>query len=204
MKRASKLIIIFVTVILLLGVGVVGIIMLPWNAMFWYSEYIIPDPSKPQITREKFPFKLTYELNGEKIVIEDTMICEYVGNEWDGVGDEKSRIWCMKLKSGGDTIDLWEGYNKGKKQKIIWGVSPEYYMGDVNDAEEHRKPNKDECLYPGMTEEDFYNHYIELQTMDLKDDVPEEEIIDKKKLLKYGIKILSWECKKPIENTFVD
>lgn len=76
-------------------------------------------------------------------------------------------------------------------------------MGDVNDDGEHRKPSKDECLYPGMTQDDFYYHYIELQTMD-SNDVPTEEIIDKKRLLKYGIKIISWECRKPIENIFVD
>lgn len=201
MKKVIISITVLTSTILVLTVAY---IMLPWTGMYLYGEFAVEEPKKPQKTLESFPFTLVYELNGKKIVIEDTMVCKYTGSEWYGEVDTKSRTWGMELESGGDAIVLWEGKNKkGEEQKVIWGVSPEYYMGDVNDDGEYKEPDKDDILYPGMTEDEYRNLYIELQTM-ASDGVPEEEGISKKELLKYGIKIISWKCRQPIKNKFVD
>lgn len=181
---------------------VVVCITAPWAYMYLYGKYVVAEPPKPEIVNESFPFTLVYKLEGKKKVIKDTMICQYTGSEWDGEDDVQSRTWDVKLKSGEHEIVLWEGVtSSGDRQRIICGVEPEYYMGDV--ADDRMQLEIDETnLISGMTEEEFYYSYLLLQTMD-SDDGIEEETIDKKELLsKYQIEILSWECRKPIKNKF--
>lgn len=181
---------------------VIGYLTLPWILISFYGEFVVPEPAKPQITQESFPFTLVYESGGEEKVIEDTMLCKYTGSEWPGTGETKVRTWEMELASGGDAIVLWEGKSKkGKEQKVIWGVSPEYYMGDMEDKSGYMKPDEDDYFYPGMTEEEYLNIYVEVRTM--SSDGVTEDIIGRKKLQeKYGIKIVRWECRQPIQNEF--
>lgn len=192
------------TLIATILVLVVAYIALPWILMYLYGEFTVAEPKKPQITQENFPFTLVYELNGKEIVIEDTMICKYMGSEWYGEGNTKSRIWGMELESGGDSIVLWEGENsQGEKQKIIGGVEPKYYMDDVSDDGEYEKPDKDDILYPGMTEDEYRYSYVILQTIDSGGGIDEEAVEKEELLSKYGIKILSWKCRQPIQNNFI-
>ena len=44
---------------------------------------------KPAITEGEFPFSITYELDGERVTIEDVYKVHYVRN--DGYADTKSR-----------------------------------------------------------------------------------------------------------------
>lgn len=178
-------------------------LMLPWVAIYLYGSFKTEEPEKPQITQESFPFTLVYEWNGKEIVIEDTMICKYTGSDWYMKDNKKSRTWGMELKSGGDFIVLWEGENAQKeKQKIIAGVEPEYYMDDVNDDEEYEQVNREDNLFPGMTEEEYRNSYLLLQTVDSEGGIDEEAVGKEELLSKYGIKILSWKCREPIKNNF--
>lgn len=196
---------------ILISILVVGILMaaffylmLPWVAMYLYGNFKTEEPEKPQITQESFPFTLVYELNGKEIVIEDTMICKYTGSDWYMNDNTKSRTWDMELKSGGESIVLWEGENAQKeKQKIIIGVEPEYYMDDVNDDEEYEYVDQEDNLFPGMTEEEYRNSYLLLQTVDLEGGIDEEVVGQEELLSKYGIKIVSWKCREPIKNNFI-
>lgn len=197
--------------IILISILVVGIViaavfflMLPWIAIYLYGALETEEPEKPQITQESFPFTLVYELNGKEIVIEDTMICKYTGSDWYMNDNKKTRTWGMELKSGGDSIVLWEGENAQKeKQKIIIGVEPEYYMDDVNEDEKYEHVDQEDNLFPGMTEEEYRNSYLLLQTVDSEGEI-DEEVVGKEELLpKYGIKILSWKCREPIKNNFI-
>lgn len=179
-------------------------LMLPWVVIYLYGSFKTEEPEKPQITQESFPFTLVYEWNGKEIVIEDTMICKYTGSDWYMKDNKKSRTWGMELKSGGDFIVLWEGENAQKeKQKIIAGVEPEYYMDDVNDDEEYEQVNREDNLFPGMTEEEYRNSYLLLQTVDSEGGIDEEAVGKEELLSKYGIKILSWKCREPIKNNFI-
>lgn len=197
--------------IILISILVVGILMaaafylmLPWVVIYLYGSFKTEEPEKPQITQESFPFTLVYEWNGKEIVIEDTMICKYTGSDWYMKDNKKSRTWGMELKSGGDFIVLWEGENAQKeKQKIIAGVEPEYYMDDVNDDEEYEQVNREDNLFPGMTEEEYRNSYLLLQTVDSEGGIDEEAVGKEELLSKYGIKILSWKCREPIKNNFI-
>lgn len=175
----------------------------PWTLMYLYGKFGVADPKKPLITEEIFPFTLVYELNGRRIIIEDKMICKYIGSEWHGQEDGKSRTWAMELESGGDSIVLWEGKNsQGERQRIIGGVEPEYYMDDVNDDYKYELPDKEDFLYPGMTEEEYRYSYLILETTDSDGGIDEDAIVTKRALSKYGINILSWKCRSPIKNRF--
>lgn len=117
--------------------------------------------------------------------------------------NRKSRTWGVELKSGDDSIVLWEGENAQKeKQKIIAGVEPEYYMDDVNDDEEYEQVGREDNLFPGMTEEEYRNSYLLLQTIDSDGGIDEEAVGKEELLSQYGIKILSWKCRQPIRNDF--
>ena len=203
MNKKLILTIIVTTIIAVSAVFYAVVYISPWSIMYLYGQFCVPEPAEPSITEESFPFTLDYELNGKKKVIEDTMICKYTGSEWYGTSDEKSRTWGMKLKSGKDAVVLWEGKNKrGEQQRIVWGVDPAYFMGDGDDVKKYELPDKEYFFYPGMTEEEYYNTYIELETKE-SDGLIDEESLGKRKLLeKYGIKILNWECALPIENSF--
>ncbi len=203
MNKKLILTIIVTTIIAVSAVFYAVVYISPWSIMYLYGQFCVPEPAEPSITEESFPFTLVYELNGKKKVIEDTMICKYTGSEWYGTSDEKSRTWGMKLKSGKDAVVLWEGKNKrGEQQRIVWGVDPAYFMGDGDDVKKYELPDKEYFFYPGMTEEEYYNSYIELETTE-SDGLIDEESLGKRKLLeKYGIKILNWECALPIENSF--
>lgn len=201
------------------GVFVLGLAlcMLPDNLLYWYGLYVLEEPAKPVTEEASFPFTLTYEVNGERKVIQDIFTCRYSGSEWTFGADEKVRTWEMELDSGGDSIILWEGKNKkGLTERIVWGVTPEYYMGDTESEEEieqlekmgkYEEPTKEDYLYPHMTKMDYYNTFIELQTVESEDpnDVSSSVVAeDKKRLAKYGIKIIDWKCKQPIKNRFID
>ena len=67
--------------------------------------FLLLNPPKPGITYGEFPFRLTYELNGEIKVIEDTIIAEF-----DGFSTPTSagiyRVWKTRLKSGNERLTL--------------------------------------------------------------------------------------------------
>lgn len=196
--------------IILISALVAGILMaaafyltLPWAAIYFYGKFKTEEPEKPQITQESFPFTLVYEWNGKEVVIKDTMICKYTGSDWYMKDNKKSRTWSMELKSGGDSIVLWEGENAQKeKQKIIAGVEPEYYMDDVNGDEEYGWPDREDDLFPGMADGEYRNSYLLLQTADSEGGIDEEALGKEELLSKYGIKIVSWKCRQPIKNIF--
>ena len=152
-----------------------------------------PDP--PEITYGEFPFRLTYELNGEIIVIEDTIICEYNGiPNWT----YPKREWKSHLKSANERIillnfrPLGEATENGDNMLELYFDygNAEYYMGDINSAyagESAREPKIGRVNY--ILENSSGNivyHFF------LADTVYE----------RYGIKILSWEVSPPIENRF--
>lgn len=145
-----------------------------------------PNPPQPSITYGEFPFRLEYELNGKRMIIEDTLICEYDGiGANEGVG--KYRKWKQRLASGnanGDFVILEE---ISKFEKIgFYPGSAEYYM---NDSKWHRENNSS-----------FPNAWI-LEEGNVTGDsfLEEDELLEK-----YHIKLISWEPSPPIENSFID
>lgn len=200
----KKVIILIVSLPVAAMVCAVIYLSLPWTIMALYAEFCVPEPEQPVIAEESFPFTMVYELNGKEIMIEDKMICKYAGSECNEGDFVKYRTWDMKLESGGDSIVLWEGKNrKGEKQRIVLELDPAYYMDDVGGKyDAYETPDQDCFFYPEMAEEEYHSWYVALETTDSDGDIDSDRIRTKKKLSKYGIKIVSWKCRQPIENSF--
>ena len=149
------------------------------------SSCLQPAPPRPEITYGEFPFRLVYELNGEEIVVEDTVVCKFDGFGLSWGGDGKWRKWKSYLASNGEQDVLLLVVNK--EMKIFYSVGgADYYMGD-----------KKEYVYaPDYTYHQFPNAYYSNRN-GLSGLILADKLLDK-----YGIKLISFEPSDPIQNTF--
>jgi hypothetical protein len=194
-KRKASLVVLAVILIPLAFIFYVTV--LPWLILGAGSVFlpaVLPNPPKPQITYREFPFTLVYEVNGERKVINDTLICEFDGFK-GGVFLDKYREWKGTLASGKDRIVLWSGRNvdgileysgEVKSLKIYYDPGPAcYYMGDIERGEfEHGFPNawflEEKQDGPGA------DGILDAQTMQER----------------FSIKLIDWSYTPPIKNTF--
>lgn len=97
MSKVKKILVVFG--ILLMAVVAVFFFMLiyPWICL-WLGLMLMPNPPKPTVCYEEFPFTLTYELNGEVKTIKDAAICEFDGYHKRTEAGQ-SRKWITYLKS---------------------------------------------------------------------------------------------------------
>lgn len=167
-------------VILVISILVIGFLSMPWLLIFTGIQQE-PDPPRPEITYGEFPFRLEYEINGQRKVIEDTLICEY-----DGVGmDEgrgKYRKWKKILATGKERITLLKADDT--KEIYYSPGSANYYMGDYGDATyKHNFPNASIKQTNGS--------------------IVSNGLINADQLLEeYNIKLISWDYTPPIKNRF--
>ncbi len=153
----------------------------------------------PDIKYGEFPFVVEYEKDGEKYVIEDTVVCEFYDYD-HSAWLTKPRTWNCYLKSGDeDKRIIFEEHNSksivepnrlNERQRLVlnYGMA-EYYMGD---------PNSRSLIYAKPF---FYydeNYYISEKVLDVN-----VEKMSEKELEKYfNIKIIRFEFSKPIKNSF--
>lgn len=160
--------------------GALGVIaalpIIGWIILF-ISMLLSPNPPKPKVKYGEFPFKIEYEINGEKKLIEDSVVCEFDGIGWDEAHG-KFHKWKWYLKSGNSTdVVIFSEINSSFHIYYYVG-SPEYYMGDVNENEQYALHS------PG-----FWNN-------------GDGKYLDNRGLTKYGIKLINWEHSSPIVNEF--
>ncbi|CAM3016916.1 hypothetical protein PASE110613_12560 [Paenibacillus sediminis] len=172
---------------LLLVIAIVAFFSLPWILIF-IGIQSQPNPPRPEITYGEFPFRLEYEIKGERKVIQDTLICEFDGFGADE-GRGKYRKWKQRLASGnvsGDFVIL-EKLNELEKIGFYPG-SADYYM---NDSEWYKENNSS-----------FPNAWL---VKNEKGDVSGEDYLEEDQLFeKYHIKLISWEPSPPIKNSFIE
>lgn len=145
---------------------------------------------KPEITYGEFPIKLTYELDGEIIVIEDTVVCEFDGFEVLGEAG-KYRKWKSHLKSGNTGLTMLRVEDEALTYEIFDSYgSPEYYMGDFTKSKEEYEKS--------MFDNDYFS-YVQREN----GNVTGGRIISKEEAWeKYKIRVINVEYSQPIENTF--
>ncbi|EPY14882.1 hypothetical protein [Paenibacillus alvei] len=179
---------------LLLGLVIIVYFALPWLLML-IGIQLEPNPSRPAITYGEFPFRLDYEINGERKVVQDTLICEY-----DGIGSNegtgKYRKWKERFASGNPKILLLKvdgasgiafGNKKTIYQEIFFDLGPAwYYMGDDEGGSGY-KP-----IYPNASFSEQYQDGSGTKGVILADEL----------LNKYNIKLISWDYTQPIRNNF--
>ncbi|MCL2149888.1 MAG: hypothetical protein FWH51_03015 [Dehalococcoidia bacterium] len=149
------------------------------------SSCLQPNPPRPEITYGEFPFKLVYELNGEEITIEDTIICEFDGFGFSWGGGDKWLKWKSHLASGKKSPSpLAEVSLKISDTHEVYFFlgGPKYYMG----------------VEAGYV---LNFHAFRIQEYSFGGQsypmVSEDELLDV-----YGIKLVSWKPSPPIVNSF--
>jgi hypothetical protein len=146
----------------------------------------LPDPPEPAIKSGAFPFRLVYELNGEQIVIEDTIVCEYSGVEVIGVG-KKSRTWKANFLSTGEEVTyMGVELMRNAETAVYMSVGgPDYYMGEWEGTDYEQKEDFETTFRTDPVE-----GYVEII-------FTEQALFDE-----YNIKIVEWTHAPPIENSF--
>ena len=136
---------------------------------------------KPTVTEGEFPFSITYELDGERVTIEDVYKAHYVRN--DGYADTKFRVYAGELKSSGEDNTLYTLKKDENTRVELWThFYADYLMGDTE--------------YDYFDDEPFEPkiYYYDAQ---------ETEYHDEETLAAQGVKLISFEYPTPIENSFV-
>lgn len=152
----------------------------PWLAIL-IGIQLESNPPRPEVTYGEFPFRLEYEINGQRKVVQDTLICEY-----DGIGaDEgrgKYRKWKQRLASGNERIILLK-VSESKEIEFIPG-SAEYYLGDSDSG-------KNDSSFPNAVIISRDGRFT-----------TESGILADQLLKEYNIKLISWDASQPITNHF--
>lgn len=154
----------------------------------------------PRITEGEFPFALEYELDGERHLIEDTVVCSFDGYDMSVAFPftDYSRTWRAFLESGDESkilifefepdteSALVEGRINTESKVILYYGSGGYYLGDPDEA------NSGPCI-----------NYSEKYKISEKESVIDSTELTFDELEEYfGIKIIRFEFSDPIENEF--
>ncbi|WP_052487863.1 hypothetical protein [Gordoniibacillus kamchatkensis] len=161
--------------------AIIAFIAGPWIFLY-IGIQLEPNPPRPEITHGEFPFRLEYDINGERKVIQDTLICEFDGFGADE-GRGKYRRWKERLASGNERVALAKVTDK---MEIYYSPgSAKYYMDDLSDSGEY------EHYFPDAL---FIEKRGGITTTGI---VHADELYDK-----YHIKLISWNYTPPIKNSF--
>ena len=168
---------------------VLAIAILPWVFIGVGSCVFTPNPPTPEIKHGEFPFRLEYEIRGQKVVIEDTLVCKFDGFS-TGIGEKfykwkeylaGDKTWLKKPSSARILID--------KENSIYLDIgNAQHYLGfyRYTNYYSNRNYNYDKCEIWAF-QIIGSNH----KTIGL------DELLDK-----YGIRIISWEPSPSIVNNF--
>ena len=149
---------------------------------------------EPVVTEGEFPIYLEYEMNGERYVIEDVVVCNFKKIDTTSIRPSRWYSASLKYKSKRTIISFEENteskLTKGRineESSVLLCIGDGgYYLGDPDE--------KDRGPYIGYHEvyktepKVTHNRITKLTNEQL------EEI--------FGIKIIKFEFSEPIENTF--
>ena len=181
---------IIIAVLLVILPIVVGYLAIITGAIFMF----MPEPPKPEITYGEFPIRITYEIDGEIKVLEDTIICEYDGVKNYGSGG-KRRQWKVYIKSSRKKmITLCD--MRTKLKFTDWGNqilelcfdvgSGGYYMGDPQNTGNNGSSGKwIDYIYVDVNGEEGYSVFTINEAWE-----------------KYKLRIIDVQYSQPIKNSF--
>ena len=136
---------------------------------------------KPTVTEGEFPFSITYELDGERVTIEDVYKVHYVRN--DGYADTKSRVYAGELKSSGEDDTLYTlKKDQNTRVELYTHFYADYLMGDPEYDYFDDEPFEPRIYYYDANETEYH---------------------DEETLAAQGVKLISFEYPTPIENSLV-
>ncbi|EME8163382.1 hypothetical protein [Enterococcus faecium] len=150
-----------------------------------------PKPPRPEITRGEFDFRLEYEVDGERIVIEDTIVALFDGFSADAGSMAWYRTWRLHLASDRRSRNILLDELEDGRRIYYVPESANYFMGDV---QKEREPNPNWYPFNGVTIEYPRNKTPEIGAKFISG---LEDLYDR-----FGIRLVSWEHDPPIENRF--
>jgi len=193
--------------VIILGIGILIFLVLVATQFPPLWSLMSERAPRPEITHGEFAFRLEYEINGETIVIEDTVIVEHGGTSWDaGIGNHN--VWNNHLASGGsEIIELYRSDTNVVFIRILGILRGDFLLGGdtIRDDLYIELPNVTRLR---LNEEGLFSQQArELQTF-FSGDNPNWRFfggarwrIDEDELFNiYGIKLVSFEYDSPIIN----
>ena len=167
-----------------------------WALILWEQngtlDRYFPDPPAttydapmPTVTYGEFPLELEYTVNGETVVLQDTLICEFDGVKWISA-QGNNRVWRGRYAGGNERLQV----PTGDGCVVYWDIGPAaLYMGD-GDAE---------IGGAGDTKGAAREPYAKLciVTSDGETAPTEQEL-----LTRYNIRLVRFNIAEPIENEF--
>ena len=151
--------------------------------------YTPEEPAKPEVTYSEFPIQIEYMAFGERIVIDDTLICEFKGVE--------RKTWLEMINTGVSAVRLWDSRLEKAQEDHIDHIillsddqitidyslgSADYYMGDISIR----------TTYPSF-------RVFETQP---SGEVTCTHIFSAEELKTYGIEVIDCLLAEPIKNSF--
>ncbi|MEF2245375.1 hypothetical protein [Paenibacillus sp. IITD108] len=116
---------------LLIGVMILALLLVSYIVGPWLLLYIglssTEDPPKPFYTYGEFPFYLEYEINGQVIIVEDTVIVKYDGFGLSEGSGGKYIQWKQTLASGNEEVVIFKGDKGEESLKLLSTVRRENY-----------------------------------------------------------------------------
>jgi hypothetical protein len=184
---------IIVSIIILLSLLA---ILIPTLLLVFMDLIKTPAPPPPEIRYGEFPFRIEYEMDGERYIIEDTLIAEFVRSSEGSATSIHRRVWNSRLKSGNERIFLLK-----EAVNVTISFSPgfaEYFMGDLDRGRGNLNvQNQRISLQPRIV----------VRTVDENGRPNVENILleDAQNILaEYGILLISWKLTEPVVNSIRD
>lgn len=136
---------------------------------------------KPAVTEGEFPFSITYELDGEKVTIEDIYKVNYVKNDEDD--NHKGRVYVGKrLRSGEDNTNFILKQDENTRVELWTHLYADYLMGDPEYDYFDDEPFEPRIYYYDANETEYH---------------------DEETLAAQGVRLISFEYPTPIENSLI-
>nr|WP_305879171.1 hypothetical protein [Enterococcus faecium] len=164
-------------------ISIVGFFLFTVIVFIWRTTA----PPLPEITYGEFPFSLEYEIDEERILIEDTVIAEFIGSFRGNVTTQPRRSWSIKLlNNSGELKAFHYEFLIIESEDVtitLSSGSAGYFMNDGGSK-------------PQLTVRDRIAGFMHFSHYDLEE--------ARKILAEYGITLINWEYAPPIRNFFND
>ena len=154
-----------------------------YSGGFFDCGMFYPDPPLPEITYGEFPFRIEYEIDDERFIVEDTVICEFDGIYSSEAG--KSLRWKSHLASGSEGSGLILYVVDDKKTVTCNVGQPQYYMG---------------CSL--MTPDEYWHYSLKAFLVEGQGTPGVIALFPEQWYDDYNFRFISWEFSDPIVNTF--
>jgi len=171
------------------------------------SGVLLPRPPMPGIMYAEFPFRIEIEHNGERLMFEDTLICEFSGFRMTGgIGGNWRwyRYWTSRFESGREYHHTWPSITMLETDYVVvkfHSGEPAFYMDLPWQQLEHGipwSPSRPSIFVDDLAMRERGEFSFTFHTLTSQQGL--ERLSEH--LAEFGIDVISIELTPPLENTF--